>query len=77
MDSPEGACAVLEQTLAAATSLVTLATRGRIVPEIGDPIIREVFVFNYRLIFEVTPSEVRILTFVHGARDFARWHGRQ
>jgi len=45
-DSPEGARAVLEQTLAAASSLATLATRGRVVPEIGDPAVREVFVFN-------------------------------
>ena len=77
MDSPEGARSVLDQTLAAASSLATLAARGRVVPEVDDPAVREVFVFNYRLIYEVAPSEVRILTFVHGARDFTKWRTRE
>ena len=72
-DSPEGARAVLEQALAAASALATLSERGRVVPEIGDPAVREVFVFRYRLLYEVATSEVRILGLLHGARDFAKW----
>ena len=72
-DSAEGARAVLEQALAAASGLATLSERGRVVPELKDPAIREVFVFRYRLLYEIAPTEVRILSLLHGARDFAKW----
>ncbi len=72
-DAPDGARAVLEQALAAASGLTTLSERGRVVPEINDPAIREVYVFRYRLLYEVAPTEVRILSLLHGARDFVKW----
>lgn len=72
-ESLEGAQRVLHATLDLATSLETLSERGRIVPEFDDPSVREVFVYSYRLIYEVRESEVRIVAFLHGARDFARW----
>ena len=72
-DSPEGARAVLEQALATASSLATLYERGRVVPELSDPLLREIFVFRYRLLYEIAPTEIRILNLLHGARDFARW----
>ena len=34
---------------------------------------REVFVYSYRILYEVLPGEVQILAFLHGARDFDRW----
>jgi toxin ParE1/3/4 len=72
-DSADGARAVLNQALAAASGLATLSERGRVVPELGNPSVREVFVFRYRLLYEVSEVEVRILAFIHGAQDFARW----
>jgi plasmid stabilization system protein ParE len=72
-DSPEGARRVLEQALNAAASLETLAERGRVVPERADPSIREIFVYRYRLMYQVTTDSVVILAFIHGARDFERW----
>jgi toxin ParE1/3/4 len=74
-ESPEGARRVLEQALAAARSLETLAGRGRVVPERADPQVREVFVYRYRLMYRVTRDTVEILAFIHGARDFERWRG--
>jgi toxin ParE1/3/4 len=47
------------------------------VPEIGNSSIREVFVYSYRLLYEITDREVRVLTFLHGARDFKRLRRRQ
>lgn len=76
-DSLTGAQKILHATLDLAASLETLSERGRVVPELGDPDIREVFVYSYRLIYEVRRSEVRILAFLHGARDFARWRRGQ
>ena len=76
-ESPRGARSLLESALEAAANLATMSERGRIVPEQDDPVIREVFVGRYRLLYEVTPSEVLILTFLHGARDFANWRREQ
>ena len=64
---------LLEAALDAARSLSTLSERGRVVPEYGQPHIREIFVRRYRLFYEVDAKEVRILAFVHSARDFERW----
>jgi plasmid stabilization system protein ParE len=75
-DSAEGASRVLEQAFSAAASLATLADRGRVVPELADSAMREIFVYRYRLMYRVTPTAVQILAFVHGARDFERWHHR-
>jgi plasmid stabilization system protein ParE len=72
-DSPQAAQRFLEYALDAAGSLAFLSERGRIVPERADPTVREIFVYRYRLMYEVAATEVRILAFLHGARDFARW----
>jgi plasmid stabilization system protein ParE len=48
-----------------------LSERGRVVPELGDPTVRELIVGNYRLIHEVTPETILILGVIHGARDLA------
>jgi plasmid stabilization system protein ParE len=68
---------MLERALAAADSLATLSERGRVVPERNDLRLREIFVFRYRLLYEVHPDLVRIVAFLHGARDFASWQRRQ
>ena len=72
-DSRDRALQVLQQALESAASLTTLAERGRIVPEFNDPAKRELFVFRYRLIYQVSPDQVTIEAFLHSARDFARW----
>ena len=43
---------------------------GRVVPEIGDPNVRELLVYSYRLIYEIKSHGVEILAIVHGKRDF-------
>lgn len=43
---------------------------GRVVPEIGDENVRELFVYSYRLIYEVSPDGIKILAIIHGERDF-------
>jgi plasmid stabilization system protein ParE len=35
--------------------------------------IREIFVYRYRLIYQVHDQEIRVLAIVHGAMDFERW----
>ena len=43
-DSPQAAVQVLDHALHASASLATFAERGRVVPELNDPAIRELFV---------------------------------
>jgi toxin ParE1/3/4 len=64
---------LLIQALEAASSLDTSSERGRVVPELDEPTVRELFVQRYRLLYQVTRAEVQILAFVHGARDLTRW----
>ena len=76
-DSVEAAQRVLLNVLEAASSLSMMSERGRVVPELFRPAVREVFVHTYRLIYEVGPAQVEILAFLHGARDFAKWRRGQ
>ena len=47
---------------------------GRIVPEIEDPNIRELFIYSYRLIYEIFPNKIEILALIHGKRNFIKEH---
>jgi toxin ParE1/3/4 len=64
---------LLTHALDAASSLDVSSERGRMVPELGAPTVRELFVQRYRLLYQVTSDEVQILGFLHGARDLTRW----
>jgi plasmid stabilization system protein ParE len=62
----------------ASDTLADLRNRGRVVPEFGDPAIREVFLGSYRLIYLVAAERVVVLGLVHGARDLAAlWRREQ
>ncbi|HLQ78406.1 MAG TPA: type II toxin-antitoxin system RelE/ParE family toxin [Terriglobia bacterium] len=76
-DSLSAAKRLLENALHAAESLSVLSERGRIIPEMQQPNIRELFVGRYRLMYEVFEAKVEILAFIHGARDFAKWRKSQ
>jgi toxin ParE1/3/4 len=76
-DSRSTAGQVLEAALDVAASLATLPERGRVVPELTDPTVREVFVFRYRFMYQVEEARVVVVAFVHGARDFAAWRSDQ
>ena len=76
-DSRDRAIQVLLRALATADSLVTLSERGRVVPELADPGMRELLVYQYRMIYRVLENEVVIEAFLHGARDFAMWRRDQ
>ncbi len=45
---------------------------GRIVPEIGNPKIRELLIYSYRLIYEIFPNKIAILALIHDNRDFSQ-----
>lgn len=76
-DSIDGAIRVLTRALEVADSLSTFAERGRVVPEIGELTLRELFVFDYRLLYRVREDRVVVRAFLHGARDFSKWRREQ
>jgi toxin ParE1/3/4 len=62
---------VVTRTIAEkADNLAEFPFFGRVVPEIDDPNVREIFVYSYRLIYEVKEGGVQVLAVVHGKRDF-------
>jgi plasmid stabilization system protein ParE len=69
-DSSFFASALIHEARLAAQSLREFPNRGRVVPELRDNSVRELFVKQYRLIYEVGPDRVIILSFLHGARQF-------
>ena len=74
LDSPAVASKVAEDVLGAADSLSLFAERGRIVPETDTIAIREIFVYRYRLMYQVSIGEVRILAVLaFGGRAKRRW----
>jgi plasmid stabilization system protein ParE len=69
-DAPLSALAFLEEVLDTTDTLVTLAMRGRVVPELRNPLIRELFIKQYRLFYEIHDRAIYVLGFIHGARNF-------
>ena len=70
-DSPSYASTFVEQIRRAARSLPAQPLRGRVVPELGSPSIRELLLGSYRLIYEVQSAGVTVLGLIHGSRDLA------
>ena len=68
-DSALYAAAVVKRIMDAARSLSILAERGRVVPECQDDAIREIMVYQYRLVYRVD-ARVLVLRIIHGARNF-------
>ncbi len=68
-DSPQYAAALVREMRDASRALSDFSGRGRIVPELNDPEIRELVVGSFRLIYLVNAGRVTILAVIHGSRD--------
>jgi toxin ParE1/3/4 len=71
-DSKYYAKKVAVEIVESSEKLNSFPEAGRMVPEIGDPKIRGLFVYSYRLIYEIFPNEIEILALIHGKRNFIR-----
>ena len=71
-DSAFYAAAFVQEILDASHSLNVLSGRGRVVPEFGNPKLRELFVREYRLIYSIEETRTIILALIHGKRDLKR-----
>lgn len=69
-DNPPAALKLGEQIFARVDTLAQFPELGRIVPERGEPHIREIVVKPYRIIYRLKKSEnqIEILRVWHGAR---------
>ena len=68
----------MEEILTASRSLNIFAERGRLVPEISNPNIRELLIKEYRLIYNIEEQRIVILGLIHGRRDLkSLWEREQ
>lgn len=68
-DSEHYASAVVSKTIELTKTLAIFPESGRVVPELDNIDIRELFVYNYRLIYQVRQKSILILAVVHGKRQ--------
>ena len=66
-DSPHYAGLLVQRLVAALERLAAFPNSGRVVPEFGDPKMREVLWRNYRLVYRLAGSSVEIVTVFHGS----------
>ena len=70
MDEPERALRFGQFLINSIKCLADFPEMGRVVPEFGDPLLREIVVRSYRVIYRVDhrASRVDVARFWHGAR---------
>lgn len=68
-DSHVYASSFISQLYNSALTLSDFAERGRLVPEYKKDNTREIFVNEYRIIYEISNTKVFILTIIHGRRN--------
>jgi plasmid stabilization system protein ParE len=67
-DKPGAASKWADRVFTEVETLADLPRRGRVVPEIERPNVRELLVDNYRVIYRIADNEVVILAVRHGRR---------
>lgn len=73
-NSPYYARLLAINVLEAVERLPKFPKSGRIVPELRNPMIREIILGNYRMVYRLRAGLVEILTIYHGAKLFnASW----
>ena len=71
-DSAIYADASLTEIFDATDRLIDYPQSGRVVPEIDDDSTREIIVGNYRVMYDSSGDNIRILAVLHGARQFPK-----
>jgi addiction module RelE/StbE family toxin len=71
-DSPHYSTIQTERFFEKVKVLETHPEFGRIVPEVGDPLIRQILEGNYRIIYKIkSESQIDVLTVYHQKRMFS------
>ncbi len=66
---------VVDEAFEKADKLSEWPEMGRKVPEENDPTIRELIHYSYRIIYQIFPGHVNILTVLHGKREYSTPEG--
>ena len=69
-DSSFYAQQVMEEIIKRSETLNLYPHMGKITPELNDSSIRELVIYSYRIIYEVSNNDVQILTLVHSRKNF-------
>jgi toxin ParE1/3/4 len=69
-DSERYAELVVRRLVGAAERLRSFPESGRVVPERNDPMIREVLVGSYRVVYRLVQGQAEIVTVFRGSRLF-------
>ena len=67
-DSLEYALSFYEQVREKVENLILFPKMGRIVSELDEPNIRELFLRNYRIIYRISEKKIQIVRLFHGSR---------
>jgi len=73
-DSAEHAYLFIRRLIESVERLREFPRLGRMIPEIGDPLCREIIYGVYRIMYKIAGDEVWITGIVHGAR---KWRPRR
>ena len=71
LDSRFYAKKVVREIIERVSTISNMPERGRIVPEINEKEIREIFIYSYRLIYQIGTDSTTILAVVHSSRNIA------
>jgi toxin ParE1/3/4 len=69
LDSKFYAKKIVREIISLSSTISDIPERGRIVPETNQPEIRELFIYSYRLIYQLSPDLISILAVIHGSRN--------
>ncbi len=69
-DSPAYTSSFVNLVMKRARTLNNLSERGRMVPELNNKKIREIFIQSYRMIYHIEDDRVYVVALIHGHRDF-------
>jgi plasmid stabilization system protein ParE len=69
LDSPFYAKKVIREVIERVTAISRMPEAGRMTPETNDKSIREILVYSYRVIYQLSPEHVSVLAVVHGRRN--------
>jgi toxin ParE1/3/4 len=66
LDNPETAAGFIDKLISAAETIPEFPEKGRIVPEMSMPEIREILYKNYRIVYLIGKNKIDILTIFEG-----------
>ncbi len=71
-DSPHYAEVIVNRLYSSVSRLVEFPLSGREVPELDDPLVREIVIHGYRIIYELQNESVKVLAVLSGRQDLRK-----